>query len=64
MALLFGLVYLRQDLNQEGVMNLSGVMFLMVANMTLQCSYGVITVCRVTMLIRVLNPYHFMYCVS
>jgi len=34
MAVLFGLIYLRLDYDQKGVMNINGVIFLILTNMT------------------------------
>lgn len=43
-ALLFGLIYLNQELTQEGVMNINGVLFLFLTNMTFQQVFGVVNV--------------------
>ncbi|XP_014681142.1 PREDICTED: protein white-like isoform X2 [Priapulus caudatus] len=43
-ALLLGLVYLQQDLDQEGIQNITGVLFLFCTNMTFQNLFAVINV--------------------
>lgn len=41
-ALVLGLIYLRLSVNQEGVMNINGVLFLLLMNMTFSNVFGVL----------------------
>ncbi|CAG9834805.1 unnamed protein product [Diabrotica balteata] len=43
-SLLIGLIYYGQEINQEGVMNINGVLFIFLTNMTFQNVYAVIHV--------------------
>ncbi|XP_043198378.1 protein white-like isoform X1 [Amphibalanus amphitrite] len=43
-SLLFGVIYLGQELNQEGVMNINGALFLFLTNMTFQNVFSVVNV--------------------
>lgn len=43
-ALLLGAIYFGQELNQKGVMNINGAMFLFLTNMTFQNVFAVINV--------------------
>jgi len=43
-ALLLGVIYLGQELNQQGVMNINGALFLFLTNMTFQNVFSVINV--------------------
>jgi len=43
-ALLLGIIFFGQNLNQEGVMNINGALFLLLTNMTFQNVFGVIHV--------------------
>ena len=43
-SLLFGVIYLGQELNQEGVMNINGALFLLLTNMTFQNVFSVVNV--------------------
>lgn len=44
-ALLFGLIYLRQTYDQKGVMNINGSLFLLQAQMTFGTLFAVLNVC-------------------
>ncbi|CAL4117650.1 unnamed protein product [Meganyctiphanes norvegica] len=41
-ALLVGIIYLGQDLTQDGVSNISGALFLIITNMTFQNTFGTV----------------------
>nr|UOU03354.1 ATP-binding cassette subfamily G-like 4 [Brachionus rubens] len=41
-AIVFGLIYLRLDLNQEGVQNINGVLFLLITNASFSNMFGVL----------------------
>ena len=43
-GLLMGIIYLQQDYTSEGVMNINGALFLLLANMHFQSSFAVINV--------------------
>ena len=43
-ALVLGIIYLDQEYDQEGVMNINGALFLILTNMTFQNMFGVVTV--------------------
>ncbi|CAG0902373.1 unnamed protein product [Darwinula stevensoni] len=43
-AVLLGIIYLRQDYTTEGVMNLNGALFLFLTNMTFQNAFAVVNV--------------------
>ncbi|WAQ93831.1 WHITE-like protein [Mya arenaria] len=42
LGLILGVIYLQLDINQEGVMNINGVLFLMLTNMTFSNVFGVL----------------------
>ncbi|CAF1125996.1 unnamed protein product, partial [Brachionus calyciflorus] len=41
-AIIFGLIYLRLDMNQEGVQNINGVLFLIITNASFSNMFGVL----------------------
>jgi hypothetical protein len=41
---MLGFIYWRQDLDQKGIMNINGALFLLIANMHFQNSFAVINV--------------------
>jgi hypothetical protein len=43
-AVIIGVIYYGQELNQEGVMNINGVLFIFLTNMTFQNAFAVINV--------------------
>lgn len=43
-SLVFGLIYLRQNLDQEGVMNINGFLFILVTNMSFSSQFIVINI--------------------
>lgn len=43
-AVLIGIIFFGQELNQDGVMNLNGALFLFLTNMTFQNVFSVINV--------------------
>jgi hypothetical protein len=43
-ALVLGVVYLNQDYNQAGVMNINGALFLLLTNTTFQNMFAVVNV--------------------
>jgi uncharacterized membrane protein len=43
-AMLIGIMYFGQELNQDGVMNINGAIFLFLTNMTFQNVFAVINV--------------------
>lgn len=43
-AVLIGVIFFGQELNQDGVMNLNGAIFLFLTNMTFQNVFAVINV--------------------
>lgn len=45
-ALLFGLIYLRQTYDQKGIMNINGSLFLLQAQMTFGTLFAVLSVSR------------------
>ena len=51
-SLLFGIIYLGQELNQEGVMNINGALFLFLTNMTFQNVFAVVNVSEMCLLSR------------
>lgn len=44
-SLLIGLIYYGQKLDQDGVMNINGALFIFLTNMTFQNVFAVISVC-------------------
>lgn len=44
LALMLGLIYLQLDIDQPGVQNVNGVLFLMLTNMTFSNVFGVLNV--------------------
>lgn len=62
-AVLLGVIYLQQDLTQEGVQNINGALFLFLTNMTFQNAFAVINVssyryCSLLAIIFFLNSTH------
>jgi hypothetical protein len=43
-ALVLGVIYLNQDYNQAGVMNINGALFLLLTNTTFQNMFAVVNV--------------------
>ena len=43
-AIIFGLIYLRQDLDQESVQNINGVLFLCITNSSFSYLFAVLNV--------------------
>ena len=49
-SVLIGVIYYGQELNQEGVMNINGAVFIFLTNMTFQNVFAVVNVSTVTIL--------------
>ena len=47
LAVMLGLIYLQLDLDQPGVMNVNGVLFLVLTNVTLVNVFGVLNVRKI-----------------
>lgn len=60
-ALILGVVYLDQDVNQQGVMNINGALFLILTNMTFQNMFGVVNVFCVELPIFLREHFNGMY---
>lgn len=43
-AIIFGLIYLRQEINQQGVMNINGFLFIVVTNLSFSSQFVVINI--------------------
>ena len=57
MSTLIGVVYFGQQLNQDGVMNINGALFIFLTNMTFQNVFAVISVSRIRNGQRLLWPF-------
>jgi hypothetical protein len=44
LSALIGVIYFGQEMNQDGVMNINGALFIFLTNMTFQNVFSVITV--------------------
>jgi hypothetical protein len=47
LSVLIGVVFFGQELNQDGVMNINGAIFIFLTNMTFQNTFAVVTVSTV-----------------
>ena len=61
MSLFLGIIYLDQELTQEGVMNINGALFLILTNMTFQNMFGVVNVFCVELPIFLREHFNGMY---
>jgi len=57
MSTLIGVVYFGQQLNQDGVMNINGALFIFLTNMTFQNVFAVISVSRIRYGRRLIWPF-------
>ncbi|CAG7696963.1 unnamed protein product [Allacma fusca] len=61
LALLVGVIYLGQDNDQEGIMNINGALFLMLTNVTFQNVFGVVNVFAAELPVFLREHYNGMY---